>query len=140
MKRFDDSVRKTREWLTEIAIDLNVTEERAYLALRATLHALRDRLPPVEAAHLAASMPLIVRGIYYEHWDPTNKPIKMHKDDFLEQIATELTPDMDPLLCAESVFRLLDKKLSVREHIANLLPHDLRSFLPDERTPAEDYI
>jgi uncharacterized protein (DUF2267 family) len=35
---------------------------RTYRLLRATLHALRDRLPAQEAVHLGAQLPMLIRG------------------------------------------------------------------------------
>jgi uncharacterized protein (DUF2267 family) len=39
--------------------------------LRATLHALRDRLIIDEVAQLSAQLPMLIRGLYYKGWDPT---------------------------------------------------------------------
>ena len=68
---------ETYEWLHQVAErddfdDLN----RAYHVLRAVLHALRDRVEPNVAAHVAAQLPSLVRGIFYEGWDPAKVRIK----------------------------------------------------------------
>ena len=53
MATFDRTLQKTHMWLNELSAQMAWDdEEKAYAALRATLHALRDRLPPVEAAEL----------------------------------------------------------------------------------------
>ena len=44
--------------------------------MRATLHALRDRLTVEEAAQFAAQLPMLIRGFYYEGWNPTDKPVR----------------------------------------------------------------
>ena len=38
------------------------------------LHTLRDRLTVDVAAKLAAQLPTLIRGIYYEDWDPSRTP------------------------------------------------------------------
>lgn len=59
----------------------------AYHALRGVLFTLRDRPTPDEAAHLAAQLPLLVRGIYYEGYQPSNKPERYRdKDEWLRRV------------------------------------------------------
>ncbi len=66
---FDTTVQETNLWLKGIMEGLHTDDRHlAYLALRATLHALRDRLGPENAVHLAAQLPMLVRGLYYEGW------------------------------------------------------------------------
>jgi len=45
---------------------IGMDERRAYNALRAVLHALRDRLTTEEIAQFGAQLPTFVRGVYYE--------------------------------------------------------------------------
>jgi hypothetical protein len=65
---------RTNEWLKEIEEALGPDRHRAYQALRAVLHCLRDRLTLSEAAQLADQLPMLVRGIYYEAWHPAESP------------------------------------------------------------------
>ena len=86
----DRTVTKTYEWLHQVAErdefdDLN----RAYQVLRAVLHALRDRVEPNVAAHVAAQLPLLVRGIFYEGWDPAKTPMRMSLTEFLARVEKE---------------------------------------------------
>src|SRR5918996_5613258 len=89
---FDRTVHKTNSWLNELMEILGWHDKhRAYLALRVTLHALRDRLIVEEVAQLAAQLPMLVRGFYYEGWDPTGKPLKVRrKEQFLGLVEQEL--------------------------------------------------
>jgi uncharacterized protein (DUF2267 family) len=68
----DRSVEKAHAWLNDLAEEL-ATEDghHAYRVLRAFLHALRDHLSVDEAAALAAQLPIFVRGVFYEGWDPS---------------------------------------------------------------------
>jgi uncharacterized protein (DUF2267 family) len=83
-----NTLQKTHLWLTEVLEELGWEDEpKAYLALKATLHALRHRLPVDEATLLGAQLPMLVRGFYYEGWSPAGKPLKeRHKVAFLTQV------------------------------------------------------
>ena len=85
----DRSSEKAHIWLNELAVELG-TEDRhlAYRILRGFLHVLRDRLGVDEAAKLAAQLPLLVRGIFYENWDPSATP-QRYRDpsEFLDRVA-----------------------------------------------------
>ena len=65
VKAFDSTLHTTHVWLNEIGEEMGWPRDpgRAY-------HAPRDRRRPDEAAGLAARMPLLVRGSYYEGWHP----------------------------------------------------------------------
>jgi uncharacterized protein (DUF2267 family) len=68
---FDTTLHKTHQWLNELMLMMDSQDRRrAYLAMRATFHALRDRLTVGEVAQLGAQLPMLVRGFYYEGWDP----------------------------------------------------------------------
>ena len=70
---FDTTVHKTNHWLNDAMHELHWQDKRkAYQAMRYTLHALRDRLTVEESAQLSAQFPMLIRGFYYEGWDPTH--------------------------------------------------------------------
>jgi uncharacterized protein (DUF2267 family) len=134
---FDSTVQQTNVWLKEIADDLHWDDRRrAYIALRGTLHALRDYLVTDEAAHLAAQVPLLVRGIFYEGWDPAQKTIPQRsRDDFLGRVAAEFArtdPGVDPARVARSVLRVLSEHVAAGEidQIRRILPEDVREIWP----------
>jgi len=51
----------------------------AYKGLRAVLQTVRVRLPLDLAVHFGAQLPMLVRGLYYEGWEPSKGPIKMSR-------------------------------------------------------------
>jgi len=71
----DRSVEKAHIWINDMAAELSTEDsQHAYRVLRAFLHALRDHLTVDEAAKLAAQLPIFVRGVFYEGWDPSRTP------------------------------------------------------------------
>jgi uncharacterized protein (DUF2267 family) len=132
---FDTTVQKTHDWLNELGRVLGTDNKRvAYRALRSTLHALRDRLTVEEVAQLGAQLPMLLRGLYYEGWDPTGKPIRVrHKDEFLFPIADALAnDDVDAEDAARAVFQVLANRITLGEmqDIKHILPSSLRTLWP----------
>jgi len=96
---------------------------------------LRDRLTVTEAADLGAQLPMLIRGLYYEGWGPTGKPIKERKrEDFLAHIAAAFpgSPNTYPEQIAWAVFKLLERRVSSGEirDILHVLPAPIRSLWP----------
>jgi uncharacterized protein (DUF2267 family) len=121
---------KAEMWINQICTELGTRdEERAYLALRASLHALRDRLPVQEAAHLAAQLPMIIRGLFFEGWHPgTRRPRSRSRHGFLEVVAREIPVGaLEPEAAVRAVFAVLSKHVSPGqiENVRHTLPHHL---------------
>ena len=133
---FDATVHKTNSWLKRLmAIGGWQDRHLAYVGLRATLHALRDRLTVEEVAELGAQLPMLVRGFYYEGWDPTGKPTRdRHVEEFLARIWRELPPKapVDPEPVARAVFRLLSERVADGEidEVRHILPAEIRALWP----------
>lgn len=133
---FDSTLQKTNVWLGDLSEELGWDDpHRSYRALRATLHALRDRLTVAETAHLGAQLPMLIRGIYYEGWNPSGKPLKeRQQEEFLGHIEDELRPDLDadPERVARGVFRMLSRRISEGEiqDIKHVLPRKLAALWP----------
>ncbi|MDX1649620.1 MAG: DUF2267 domain-containing protein [Myxococcota bacterium] len=130
------TVQQSREWIHELAREEGLGDDgHAYDALRAVLHALRDRLTVEEGAHLAAQLPTLVRGVYYEGFRPARVPQRLRtREAFLERVAKELPAGVgDPEAAAKAVFRLLDRHITPGEmqHVRNLLPDDFGPWLED---------
>jgi len=137
----DRSVQKTNVWLRDINYELSwFTFQRGYIALRAVLHALRDRLSTPEIAQLGAQLPIFIRGIYYEGWNPAKTPIKSRgKELFFRQVRAEFkhtrNPDIDPEEVSSAIFRVLAKHVSKGEldQVRALLPRELRELWPQAK-------
>ena len=73
---FDKTLQTTNIWLDEIMAKLGPDRQVAWHVLGAVLHALRDRLQIGLAVHLGAQLPLLVRGLYYDQWHPSEQTLK----------------------------------------------------------------
>lgn len=131
---FDTTVQETNLWLKAIMEELRTDDRHdAYLALRATLHALRDRLGSENAVHLAAQLPMLVRGLYYEGWRMAASQTKERSQaEFLEHVHRELPRGghIDPNRAARAVFAVMWQKLDVGEvgKVIERMPADLQDL------------
>jgi len=133
---FSTTVQKTNRMLKDIEKAYDWPKERrnqSYAALRAVLHSLRDRLTVNESAQLAAQLPLLVRGIYFDGWHPSTVPVKMNKEQFLDRVRHEFSYEVEggvePLV--HTVLQALRRHVTDGEwdDIMSSMPRDLATAL-----------
>lgn len=133
----EQTVHLTNTWLEELREELGLADrQQSYHVLRVVLHALRDRLTMAETVDLAAQLPMLIRGLYYEGWTPNDKPLKERKrEEFLGHIAAELrdSPGIYPEGVAWGVFKLLERHVSAGEigDVRSILPAEIRTLWPE---------
>jgi len=133
---FDTTLQQANLWLKELMKRLG-TEDRhvAYRVLSATLHAVRDRIGPENAAHLGAQLPMLIRGFYYEGWHAAGTPTKQrHKQEFLVYVNSDLFRGLgvDPETAVRAVSGVMSTRLDPGEieKLTALFPQELRSLWP----------
>lgn len=130
---FEHAIHSANIWLKAVSEALG-TEDRhlAHRVLRTWLHTLRDRLTVDVAAHFAAQLPELVRGIYYDGWDPSVVPVKYDREGYVNRFVQEAK------VAAEDVPRTAAAvTAAVREHVSpghleaavEQLPRDIRALL-----------
>lgn len=131
-------VQTTNEWIKDLMYELGLTEpDQAYHVIRATIQALRDRLPPDDAVHMAAQLPTILRGTFYDGWKITGKPIKIKtKEEFfnhVEQIHNVPLP-VATEDAVRAVFKILHHYLSNGEieKVETNMPLQLQELWPQK--------
>jgi uncharacterized protein (DUF2267 family) len=136
-RSFDTTVDKTNHVLKEIEQAYGWPKERrnqSYAALRAVLHALRDRLTVDESAQLAAQLPMLIRGIYFDGWDPSRVPAKMGREEFFRRVRREFPYDLrgDVAELVRTVLGAVKRHVTDGEweDIKSALPRDLAEVLP----------
>ncbi|MGC4771716.1 DUF2267 domain-containing protein [Micromonospora sp. DT44] len=134
---FESSLDKTNLILKDIEDAYGWPKERrnqSYAALRTVLHLLRDRLPVNESVEFAQQLPVLVRGIYFDGWNPSDVPIKLNRDDFLYEVRQGFPYDAEG--GAERVTQVVLDTL--RRHVTqgewqdvkDTMPKDLAMMLP----------
>lgn len=124
MKIFEKMTEQGERWIKDMMSQLGSDDpHQALHALRAGLHALRDRLSVEEAAQLAAQLPVVIRGIFFENWVPHGKPLRIRRrEEFLDSVRQHYAPRED-LAAADlmrALFRVLDFHVSEGE-LADIL-------------------
>lgn len=130
---FEQTLQTTHAWLSDVMHELGVDDRhKACDRIRASLHALRDRLTVEEAAHLGAQLPLLLRGVDYEGWKPAGKPVKdRSQEEFLQREEEDLAdPTIPPELAARAVLAVLSKHVSEGEveDVRRTLPTHIREL------------
>jgi uncharacterized protein (DUF2267 family) len=131
------TVHKTNQWLDELAAELGVEErDEAWRILRGYLHLLRDRLTIDEGAQLAAQFTHLIRGVFYEGFDPGHQPEKIREADlFLERLAdaTELPDTEQAARAAAACTRVMANHITEGEldDVLAQLPRPIRAVLSE---------
>ena len=131
---FDTTIHKTHQWIDALADEVHLDTHAAYQVLRAVLQTLRDRLPVQEAAHFGAQLPMLIRGLFYEGWRPSDLPVALDQQAFLRRISENITSSriVDPSEATRAVLLVMDRFMGAGEleKISRILPADLRSLFP----------
>ncbi|GAB3183646.1 uncharacterized protein (DUF2267 family) [Micromonospora palomenae] len=101
---------------------------QSYAALRTVLHLLRDRMSVQESAEFAAQLPVLLRGIYFDGWQPDSVPIKLNRDDFLYEVRQGFPYDVEG--GTERVVQVVLDAL--RKHVTQGEWQDVKSNMPGD--------
>ncbi len=132
---FDDTIRETNELLNSLENELGWQNrrEQSYELLRSSLQALRDRLPVHQAVNLGSELPMLVRGFYYEGWDPDNVPLKYNRAQFLDHIRKSFIYNGDGNFedLIQTTLSMMMDRISPDTHqqLKEILPEEIASLL-----------
>jgi uncharacterized protein (DUF2267 family) len=133
---FDKTLQTTNIWLDQIMQDVGPDRKTAWRVLAVVLHRLRNRLPLGLAVNLGAQLPILVRGLYYDQFEPAKQPSECDTmEKFCGEVAEWLQDNrpVDPETAIKSVFRVLDEHVSPGEiaKVVQALPKELRQAWPE---------
>lgn len=134
LETIESTTQKTHEWIARVAETENMEKQEAWKALRAVLHTVRDRLPVDLAVHFGAQFPMLIRGLYYEGWEPSRVPIKMTLRQFLDAVQGEIVADrvFDPIDVTQDVLSVVAGYIGDREmeSVKHGFPSDMQNLFP----------
>jgi uncharacterized protein (DUF2267 family) len=136
LRAFDHTVQETNIWLNEIEVLMEDSNRQlAYHCLRGVLFALRDRLPVDQVFNLSSQLPMLIRGLFFERYAVTGRPLKYDATEFLARVEDELhaAGGGDPQQATWAVMAVLQTHVSEGEMQAiwEGLPKDIRDLWPD---------
>lgn len=140
LETFDKSLQTTNIWLDDLCGALGGSRQTAWAVLGAVLRVIRDRVPADLAAHLGAQLPLLVRGAYYDQYQPEKQPETYRSsDEFLDRIKKSLNQSdaPDPGEAARAVFRILPIHITAdqAEKLRAALPEEVRELWSEKARP-----
>lgn len=133
---FERTTHEAHEWVNDLAGRTGWTNEREVLRLlRAVLGKVRDHLHVNEMAQFSAQLPILLRGMFFEGWQPKLTPVR-------ERSATAFTTAIEEKVGdvvgyrgetdIKAVFNLINARISRGEveDVRACLPQDLRDLWP----------
>jgi uncharacterized protein (DUF2267 family) len=134
---FDTTVQQSNRWLKAMMSEM-VTEDRhaAYVALKATLQALRDRIGPGNAVHFGAQLPLLMRGVLFENWHLADTPSdERTAEAWVARVEHYLprTSGIDPHYAACAGLATISEMVDEGEmrKLMRILPHPMAELFPE---------
>ena len=137
---FNKYAQKSNEFLKEVAIELEMPEDRgkALRILRSVLHGLRDRISPQESLQLISQLPMYIKAIYVENWRwSANHKLVRHIDEFVETVKKYdgVTGDYDFETQEKAEFNIKAVFRVLKRHVSEGEIADVVSTLPEELRP-----
>lgn len=134
---FDQYAQKGRQFIHELAKELGNEEnpERAGRILRAVFHTLRIHLPLQESFQLLAQLPMALKGVYVDGWQPMkDKSENKKKYGFVQEVMTACGPyaETDFLDIEDGVTAVKAVFAVLHDHITQGEYDDLKAVLPKE--------
>lgn len=130
---FDKTIQTTSIWLDEIMAKLGPDRQVAWKVLSTVLHKLRDRLSVEDSAHLAAQLPLLVRGAYYDQYKSARQPSDCDNiEAFTAEVGKWLSDirPVDPEAAIGAVLGVLLRHVAPGQiaKVQHVLPASIREF------------
>jgi uncharacterized protein (DUF2267 family) len=137
----DHSAQVASSWVDDVAREFDTLDKAfAYRVLRAWLHCLRDRLTVETSAQFASQLPDLLRGVFYENWEPNKVPTKFGVDGYIQRFAEEAgiaTRDVSPAAATTTAALLHHLPVDLIDKVFERLPTEIRAILQPAQMAAD---
>lgn len=132
---FDKTVEESYGWLQDVVRETGLDQQYALTALSGILHALRDEITADQSGHAAAQMPTLIRGLYFQGWDPSRAAAMDHdREQFIERVRSYFSGYGTPIdyrHVIRGVLRVLERRMpGPMAKIKRTLSKELRVLWP----------
>ena len=128
------------EILDALADDLKISVDKAGRVLRALLLAMRDHINVDESLQVIARLPMAIKLVYIDQWDPWHSFRRIHNlDEFISEMQKrdktnsgyDLKNGKLARLAVAAVFRTLHAYIPAQEFMELIaaLPRELKEFI-----------
>lgn len=146
---FEKHAAKGNEFVNRLAARLGDPDDsdRAGRVLRSVLHALRNRLTLEESFQLMAQLPMVIKALYIEGWQPARQHIKIRTmEEFCAEVMRDdglsawrdFSGEADAIEATQAVIKTMADYVSAGElhDIIAVLPEDMKEpFMIWSHTP-----
>jgi len=117
---FDKYAAEGNHFINQVAMEMNCDRNMAARSTRAVLHAVRDRIPPVDAVEFGQGLPMALKGVYFDQYDLAHAPVVLrHPSEFLDYLRYknrsaeryDYPDDRSVEEAIASVFRVLERTM-----------------------------
>lgn len=146
---FRKYVDEGNRFINEVADELGTDDTGIALRItRSVLHAVRDRIPPVDAIQFGQGLPMALKGVYFDQYDISRTPVIIRNTHrFLEYIqhknrfaaVNDFRHEDEVIKALQAVFIVLENHLSIGQvdQVLNLLPAEVCDLI--DKAGAEAY-
>jgi uncharacterized protein (DUF2267 family) len=139
---FESYASDGNRFIREVAERLQTDRNTAARVTRAVLHAVRDRLPAVDAVQFAQGLPMALKGVFIDQYDLSKVPLKIrHVDNFLDYIyfkngkasITDFPSRQSVAEALQAVFYVLERNMDFGQvqQIKEMLPMEISKVIDD---------
>lgn len=108
-------------FIYDVAEELDTDRDTAARITRAVLHAVRDRLPPIDAVQFGQGLPMAIKAVYFDRYDIAKTPLRIRSGrKFLDLIyekdgfaaPTDFPDNYSVIRALRGVFAVLEEHMS----------------------------